>query len=453
MFSLYLSKTFGWRHFGVARRFEGVSINSKTLEEGNLFVPLKGSKTDGHLFLEEATGRGAAGFFFERGKFPHGPPRRLLKRAFALEVENALFALRQTAALKRDLFRGKEVIAVTGTAGKTTLKELLAHLLALVGFTQKSLGNFNSRVGLPVSLASADERADYWVFELGASERGNLTEGGKLLRPTLAVLTSLGKAHLEGFKNFENLSVAKGEVFLPPSVRKAVLPGRFLNLYRSTLGDKEIFTFGGEVSKYRFRPDGRTEILFEGTLLEVPLLGEGVVRGVEAAAAVLKALGLPAAEVLKEGLPTFRGERGRMQPLLGRGFLVVDDSYNANPLSMRSALETLVRVEGYERRVAVLGQMLELGAESRREHEKLGDLLEKLPINEVYLFGEEMRFACDRVRSKPCRLFTDKEELLKTLKRREPRRGTVYLIKGSRGTRMEEVLEAFSPFLEGPFSP
>jgi len=440
MHPLKLSKTFGWKLYGIPKTFVGVSINSKTVKEGELFIPLKGKNFDGHIFIEEALRREAVGFLFQKGKLNSANLRRLTRNAFALEVEDTFLALRDLARLRRGLFKGKEIIAITGTAGKTTLKELLAHLLSSVGDVYKTPGNFNSQVGVPLTLANADINADYWVFELGASERGNIQKLVKLSEPTLGVLTSLGKAHLEGFKTFENLVREKGEIFNHPSVKKAVLPNGVKHFYSSLLEGKSFKTFEG-LKHYRFTKEGKTLIDLEEDTVEVSLLGEGIVRAVSVALKVLELLNLPSKELLKEMLPTFKGERGRMQPLLGKGYLVIDDSYNANPLSMESALKTLVKVEGYSRRVAILGDMLELGRSEIEEHKKLGTLLELLPIDEIYLFGELTKYTCDKVKNKPCRWFVDKGRLLKVLKEREPKEGTVYLIKGSRGTKMEEVLQ------------
>jgi len=446
MFSLTLSKLFGWKHYGNPQRFKRFSINSKSVQKGDIFVPLKGSRRDGHEFIEDALKRGAVGFLFESGKIPAERLFKFLKRGFAIEVPNTFQALKKIAAYRRKSFGGREVIAITGTAGKTTTKELIAHLLSLAGRVYKTPGNLNSRVGVPLSLANA-EGGDYWVFELGASERGNIRGNAELLKPTLSVLTSLGRAHLEGFKSFENLSVAKGEIFLPESVKVAVLPARFVNLYKTLLADKRVFTFGegGEVKveRFRFTKEGKTELLLGGERLEVNLLGVGIVRAVEVAAAVLRALGLPHLELLAEGLGSFEGEWGRLKPLRGDGFLVIDDCYNANPLSMRAALETLAAVEGYTRRVAILGDMLELGKFEEEEHRRLGKLLNKLPVSEVYLLGNLTRYTCGEIKNKPCRHFFEMEELLRFLKKREPQRDSVYLIKGSRGLKMERILKVF----------
>jgi len=449
MFSTILAELFGWKHYGQPKKFKRFVINSKEVGRGDLFIPLKGSKFDGHTFIREALDRGAAGFLFERGKIPPYRLKELTEKAFALEVSDTFKALRRIAAYRREQFKGKQIVAVTGTAGKTTTKELIAHLLEGVSTVYKNPGNLNSRIGFPLSLANARGEADFWVFELGASERGNIKSSVSLLKPTASVLTSLGKAHLEGFGNFENLTVAKGEIFLPDTVKVSVLPARFFHLYKTLLRNKRTVTFGEggdvKVQLYRFTADGQTELVLNGKKYRVNLLGFGVIKAVEAAAALLKALELPYSELLEDRLTTFKGLWGRMQPLRGKGFLVINDAYNANPLSMFSALRTLLEVEGYTRRVAILGDMLELGRFEREEHRRLGRLLDTVAVDEVYLAGKLSVWTCAEVKNKPCHHFYHTEELLRFLRTREPRKDTVYLIKGSRGLKMEKLLEVFIP--------
>ncbi len=439
---LQLSKTFGWKLYGIPKTFEGISINSKTVKVGNLFVPLKGKKFDGHLFIEEAIRKDAVGFLFESSKLDKNLIKKLTARAFALEVKDTFKALQTLARLRREFFKGKEIIAITGTAGKSTTKELIAHLLKGAGTVYKTEGNLNSQVGLPLTVAAANERVDFWVLEMGASEKGNIKRLVEIAKPTLSVLTSLGFAHLEGFGNFQNLILAKGEIFLGKEVRKAVLPQEALFYYKHLLENKRTETFKG-LPFYRFTSKGRTAINLYGKRVEVNLLGEGIVKTILVASKVLEILELPVRELLLELLPFFRGLKGRMQPILGKDFLVIDDSYNANPLSMEAALNTLIKVEGYDRRVAILGDMLELGDIEVKAHRDLGLLLEKLPISEIYLFGRLTRHTCGEIKSKPCHHFEDKEKLLKRLKAKEPRKGSVYLVKGSRSLKMEEVLEIF----------
>jgi UDP-N-acetylmuramoyl-tripeptide--D-alanyl-D-alanine ligase len=442
MFSVKLARILGGEHFGIPSGFEKVCIDSRKANEKTLFIPLKGSRRDGHSFIENAIQRGARGFLYSK---PLNPQKFLKGRAFAVKINSTLEALRELARFKRQNFKGEKIIAITGTAGKTTAKEIVAFLLSTVFSTYKTPGNLNSQIGLPLSLANANV-ADFWVFELGASERGNIKRLTELLKPTVAVLTSLGKAHVEGFKNFENLSVAKGEIFLPPSVETAVLPAKFLPLYKATLEGKRVITFGGggdvAIQHYRFKKNGTTEVVLNGKTFTVPFPGYAAVKAVEIGASVLKALGLEAEPFLKE-LPAFGGERGRMEPLFKGDYLVLDDSYNANPLSMEYSLKTLVSIEGYARRVAILGDMLELGVEEEREHRKLGKLLSTLPVDEVYLVGEAVKYTAEEIKNKPVKVFQNSEELKRFLKDREPQSDTVYLIKASRGIALETVLEIF----------
>jgi UDP-N-acetylmuramoyl-tripeptide--D-alanyl-D-alanine ligase len=441
MFSLQLAKLLKGKHYGLPRSFKGVSIDSRTIKGGELFIPLTGSKFDGHTFIGKAIERGAVGFLFEKGRLSREELQKLSRSAFAIEVKDTFSALKEIARLRREEFRGREIIAITGTAGKTTTKELIAHLLSYKFDVYKSPKNLNSQIGLPLALANADPHADYWIFELGASERGNIKGLTELLKPTFGVITSIGKAHLEGFGNFESLLCAKGEIFLPQSVKKAVLPIEVSECYKALLKDKKFLATRGNLN-YRFTKDGRTEIHLKRFKISVPLLGIGLVRSVETAVKVLELLNLPV-EDFAEAFETFKGEWGRMQPLLGDEFLVINDAYNANPLSTKLAVETSVKVEGYSKRVVVLGDMLELGKEEKQIHRELGRFLDKLPLDEIYLYGNLTGFTCEEIKSKKCYHFEDKKLLKEFLRKRHPQKGTVYLIKGSRGMKMEELLEVF----------
>ena len=437
MFSLFVSKLLGGRHFGTPRVFLKVSLNSKEVKGGELFIPLKGKRFDGHRFIEEAIEKGALGFLFERGKLSESRLKSLTRRAFAIEVKNTYEALKRLAEYKRKLFQGREVIALTGSAGKTTTKELIGHLLSARFGVYKTPGNFNSLVGLPLSLANADEKADFWVFEMGADRRGNLKNLSSLLKPTLGVITSLGKAHTEGFKTFENLLCAKGEILLPASVKKAVFPKGFENCYKGLVEFYKTPEDTFPVLSYKFLKEGKTLINFGRFEVEIPLLGRGIVKSVQTTLTVLELLNLPVEEFL-ERFETFKGEWGRMQPLFFEDYLVINDAYNANPLSTKEALLTLSEIEGY--RVALLGDMLELGTFEEGEHRKLGRLIDRLPINEVYLYGKAVKYTCEEIKNKKCVYSEDKEKLMELLKKEHPKRGAVYLIKGSRGLKMEDFL-------------
>ncbi|MEO2153838.1 MAG: UDP-N-acetylmuramoyl-tripeptide--D-alanyl-D-alanine ligase [Aquificota bacterium] len=458
MYSLLISSVVGGKHKGIPRWGKRFCIDSRQIKEGDIFIPLKGQKFDAHLFVEEAFKRGALGFIVQKGKLKQSLIEKISRRGFVIEVENTFEALKKIASYKRKIFKGSEIIAITGTAGKTTTKELIAHLLKSKFSVYKTPGNLNSRIGLPLALANADERANFQVFEVGSDGRGNITRLLKILKPSVGVLTSLGLAHLSGFKNFENLVCAKGEIFDPYGVcsfktfpfqglKKIVLPARWKEFYKVLFEDRKVVLFSeGElkITSWRFTKEGKTLIELQNRKIEIPLLGLGLISAVEAALGTLQALGLDGEDFVQE-FKTFKGEWGRMQPLKGENFLVIDDSYNANPLSMETALKTLTLVEGYKERVAILGDMLELGNLTVEEHKKLGLLLEELPITEVYLYGEYTRYTAEVIKSKPVFWSDKKEKLFEILKKRDhPRKGAVYLIKGSRGCKMEQFLEVLN---------
>jgi len=439
MYSLFLSKLLKRKHFGTPRVFRKVFINSKEVETRGLFIPLKGRKHDGHIFLEEALSKGAAGFLFEKGKVEKERLKRLTRRAFAVEVGDTLKALKILAQYKREQFRGKEIIALTGSAGKTTTKELIAHLLGGSYTVYKTPGNLNSLVGLPLSLANADLNAEYWVFEMGTDRRGNLKSLSSLLKPTFGVIAALGKAHTEGLKTFENLLCAKGEILLPDTVRKAVFPKGFENCYKQLVDLWKTPEESFPIISYRFTREGKTAANLKGFKVEIPIPGRGILKAAQITLTVLKLLNLPIVEFL-ENFKTFKGEWGRMQPLFFGDYLVINDSYNANHLSVKEALLTLSEIEGYRHRVAILGDMLELGAYEEEEHRKVGRLLNRLPIDEVYLYGRAVKRSCEEIEKPKCFYSKDKEQLIRLLKKAHPKKGTVYLIKGSRGLKMEDFL-------------
>ncbi|HIP86648.1 MAG TPA: UDP-N-acetylmuramoyl-tripeptide--D-alanyl-D-alanine ligase, partial [Aquifex sp.] len=329
MLSTLLAEVVGGKHYGLPRLVRSFEIDTRKLKGGEVFIPLKGIRFDGHSFVEEAVYKGALGFLFETNKISPQRLKVLTRKTFAIEVENTYRALKRWAFFRRKRFRGKGVLAVTGSAGKTTTKELIAHLLGGFFSVYKTPGNLNSKIGLPLSLANANLNADFWVFEVGTDRRGNIKKLTEILNPTFAVLTSVSPSHLEGLRNFENLLCAKGEIFLQRSVKKAVLPSNLLKFYKILVTEKKFITFGENEIKaksYRFLKDGKTLIEFPEFKVAVPLLGKGVVKAVETAVAVLKLLGFNPKEFTNL-FETFRGEWGRMQPILGEGFLIIADFY------------------------------------------------------------------------------------------------------------------------------
>ncbi len=427
MDTLELARIVGGRHKGNPASFRGFNIDSRQVEKGQLFVALRGRVHDGHDFAREAVKRGAAGLLCER-ELPVDVPQ--------VVVEDSLQALRRFALWKRENFRGK-VVAITGSAGKTTTKEMAAFLLSKVGKVCKTPKNFNSQVGVPLSLANFDKDCDYWVVELGASQRGDVKRLVEVVKPHVRAITAIGEEHLETFGCLDDVVLGNGEVFLDMEEDHAgVLPSYVSHCYQL----KNRVIFGEEPLKakdIRLSVEGVSfSVEGEGFFIPVPSLA--VVENALCVFGILQALKLDWKSLGKE-LSKFNPVEGRFRVIKREGLVLIDDTYNANPPSVRKALETLSLLEGYK--IAVLGDMLELGENSAHYHREVGRLCAELGIDLCLFYGDMMRYAyeeCKRHSSNAWH-FNSREELLDFLKAHMPEKA-VMLFKGSRGMRMEELL-------------
>ena len=412
----------------------GFSIDSRRIGEGEVFIALKGERCDGHDFIQDAFGKGVAGTISEREVMP--PPGR-----FVLKVSSTLEALRRIAEHKRRCFKGK-VVGVAGSVGKTTTKDLIHHLLSFVAPTFKSEGNLNSQIGLPLVLSNLDMKAEFAVLELGASRRGDVLSLTRLARPSVRVITALGEEHLETFGTLEDVIAGNGEIFHDFSDEDwAVLPAYARDYYE--LPADRVVAFGeGDLKPQR------AELTVEGTAFYlwderfvVPILGLGAVDNVLAAFAVLKVLGMDPRD-FRERLEEFRPPEGRMNVLRFDDFYLVDDTYNANPPSVKNAVRTLASLKTGSKKVVVLGDMLELGEKSGELHAEIGAFIKDMGIDFAIFYGKETHHSYrEFVRRGGQGIFlTDKddvfEEMLKWLRDKN-----IILLKGSRGMRMETLIE------------
>ena len=411
-------------------------IDSRRIKEGDVFIALKGQKDDGHNYVKEALSKGAVGAIVQRDGC--GPP----PGKFLIKVKDTFEALRDIARYRRKTYRGK-VIAVAGSVGKTTTKELVHHLLCGVGKAYKSEGNLNSRIGLPLVLANMDMDSDFAVLELGASAVGDVLELTKLSEPKVRVITALGEEHLEGFGSMENVIKGNGEIFWGFGGDDcAVIPVYAKRFYPLEGGRVLTFGDGGDIraDKVALSLKG-TSFEFMGYKVSIPVLSKGIVDNVLASLGVVHVLGYEPLELIHR-LGNFRPPPGRMNLIkLGDAYLI-DDTYNANPPSVRNALETLALIGRNSKKVVLLGDMLELGKDSEKLHREVGRLVVKLGIDFAIFYGTEMKFAyytCQRVGGN-CVYTKNKEDvielILKWIKHKN-----IILIKGSRGMRMEFFLD------------
>lgn len=423
-----LANIVGGKHVGRAVSFEGFSIDSRAVRRGQVFVAIKGTVHDGHDFAVDALQSGAVAVVCER-------PLDISENIPQIVVDSTVEALRRFASWRRSNFRGK-VIAVAGSAGKTTTKEMIAFMLSKVGKVCKTPKNYNSQIGVPLSVANFDEDCDFWVVEMGASQKGDVKRLVEIVRPHIRAITAIGEEHLETFGCLDDVVQGNGEVFYNMSPEDwGVCPAIVSQCY--SINRK--LTFGGSdfvAEDIKLSPEG-ISFRLEGTSVFIPIPSLAVVENVLCTFRVLQALGIDW-KGLHKHLANFHPVEGRFRVLRKGELLLIDDTYNANPPSVRLALRSLSLFDRY--RVAVLGDMLELGGSSELYHREMGRFCVELGIDLCLFYGEHTRHAYQECKELGgnCHHFEDLQSLLDFLL---PLEKAVILFKGSRGMKMEKLVE------------
>ncbi|MDX8430361.1 MAG: Mur ligase family protein [Candidatus Algichlamydia australiensis] len=387
-----------------------VAIDSRQVRPGMTFFALKGEKVDGHSFLEEAAKRGAVKAIVEEG---YQGPDFGMELASVSDVEEEL--QRQAKEFRKKI--QAKVVGVTGSVGKTTAKEFIATLLESSFRVDKSVGSFNSQLTLPLSILNADLDAEVLVLEMGMSKPGELAKLTEIAQPEIAVITKIAYSHSENFADLNGIAQAKAEILQSPRLKK---------------------TFVGKQAK-SFSPFSSGEVPEESSIV-LPFEAYHLQENFILAKAVAEYLGVPFLEICKQAkkLSPFSH---RFERITLGGITFIDDSYNANPASMKAALQNLP--EG-KRRIAVLGEMRELGKFSQISHEQIGSIAAE-EVDLLFTLGEEAKVLFDRfaLSKKMACHFTDKEKLLQAL-RSEVCAGDVVLLKGSNSLQMWTLLDHFS---------
>lgn len=423
------------------RVFSGIDTDTRRIQPGALFAALKGPNFDGHDFLAAALERGAAAALVERRQDSLLPQ---------LVVADTLSALGRLAAIWRRRF-SLPLLALTGSNGKTTVKEMLASILRQRGAVLATAGNLNNHIGVPLMLARLGTEYDYAVIEMGANHPGEIAYLTDLARPDVALITNAGPAHLEGFGSIEGVSRAKGEIYTGLSVDGVAVinaDDQYAGYWHGLNADRRIVDFGldrpaavrGEVlgpGRFRLRIGG------EVTDITLPLPGRHNVRNALAAAAAAHAVGAGLDAILA-GLESMQPVTGRLLTLYGRhGCTLIDDSYNANPASLAAGLETLVA--GGEANWLVLGDMAELGAGAEAAHAEAGELARRLGVERLFALGPLSKSACHAFGAGSGHFGTVEaltEALGAALAAADP--PPRILVKGSRSMRMERVTRALT---------
>jgi len=425
-----------------------VSTDSRTLQPGDLFVPLRGENFDGHRFVEQAAERGAAGAMVEESWQGAAPENFALIR-----VADTLPAYQNLAANYRRSLSLK-AIAITGSNGKTSTKDFVAAILSRGFRVTKTEGNFNNHVGLPQTMLTATSSDQVAVWEIGMNHPGEIAALAKLAAPDAALITNIGVAHIEFMGSREAIAAEKG------ALAEAVDSGGTVILngddsFSESIAQRtraKVILAGIENGSVRATDVSQSATGCEFTILEgahrcraqLPVPGIHMVQNAMLAVAAGRAFGL-SLEECAAGLASTPLTKARLQIKEINGIQFLDDSYNANPESMKAALRTLIELDADGRRVAVLGQMNELGEESERGHREVGETAAALGIDELLAVGAAgaaIAHAARKAGLAKSSAVESPEEAARHL-RASAAPGDLILVKGSRSARMERVLEAF----------
>jgi UDP-N-acetylmuramoyl-tripeptide--D-alanyl-D-alanine ligase len=437
----------------------GYSIDSRTLAAGQLFFALRGPRFDGHSFVEEVVARGAAGAVVEQ-PFRGAASERL--RALLLPVPDTTAALQRLAHWIRRRW-ARDVVAITGSTGKSTTKEMIASILGQRFKVLKSQGNLNNHYGLPLTLLGIEPTHEVVVAELAMSAAGEIALLARLAEPQVGVVTNVAPVHLQFFDSVDAIARAKKELIDQlPAGATAVLnqdDPRVRNFGQGFAGRVRTFGFepGADFRAVDCRPDGAQGFIFrvEGPALageyRLPLAGRHNVANALAALAAAGGFRVSAAEA-QQALTTFQPLAQRSEILtLSNGAVLIVDCYNSNPLAMEKMLETLANWPGVRRRVVVAGEMLELGTTSPELHRAVGRQCQEAGADWLMAVQGDAQFVAEGARqaglpAERARFFATPEEAAEHC-RQLLQPGDVALVKGSRGVHLEKVVE----FLQAAF--
>jgi UDP-N-acetylmuramoyl-tripeptide--D-alanyl-D-alanine ligase len=422
------------------RPIVSVAHDTRTLKEGALYVALPGERVDGHSLLGDAKRAGAVAALCVRGKADPLLP--------ALEVEDTGEGLKQLAAGHRGMLKGR-IIGVTGSAGKTTVKDMLAGICARVGSTCSTRGNWNNQVGLPLSLLAMETGDDFGVFELGMSEPGEIGELAGILKPEMGVISSIGEAHLEKLGSVEAIAREKTALFagLPRDGTAVVdVDSSWSELMKSSCECRVVTVSMQGPADYRgARLAGSPECLRirehgdgAGYEVHLPLPGEHMCRNVLQAVAIAREAGI-SADDLSPGLEAYRPAPMRWERVTVGELEVINDAYNANPLSMRSAIGTFAGIRTPGEKWLVLGGMGELGQDEEGLHRELGAFLSQFRFDGVLLIGPKAVWMKAGIRAIPVFETETCGEAAAEIRRRVPANATL-LLKASRADQLEKLV-------------
>ena len=429
----------------------GVSIDTRTISPGDLFIPFRGEALNGHKFVEQAFEKGASASFWLKDE-PNPPKNRPL-----LFVEDAELALQQMARMYRQTHKAK-FIGITGSNGKTSSKDIVTSMLSPFYKVQKTMGNFNNQLGLPITILNLDEDTEIAVLEMGMSGFGEIEFLTKLATPHFAVITNIGEAHMQDLGSREGIAKAKfeivqglmgeGQLFYDGDEPLLIdLVNQHTDLHALSFGFN---SNNALVAASIETTEKGSQFIVSGQLngeLFIPILGKHQVKNTLSAMLVGKALGLDEKQI-RQGLAQATLTDMRMQLVpTESGVLFINDAYNAAPTSMMAAISFLQSTNLRSDKWLVLGDMLELGKNEKQFHEQIAQVIDESKTSKVLLFGPRMKWLYEKLKDRflPSHLIYIDDDYGKIVEeiRLHGSVDTVILLKGSRGMKLETILKEF----------
>tara|TARA_B110000467_G_scaffold165021_1_gene197771 strand:+ start:4392 stop:5687 length:1296 start_codon:yes stop_codon:yes gene_type:complete len=407
----------------------GFTIDSRLVQNGDIYLPLKGDHMDGHNFIPQAISNGASLIFSEQS-----PIEALTE---VIYVDSTHDTLKELAMAYGEQVKCP-IIGITGSNGKTYTKELLNHVLSTHKKTICTAGNYNSTIGLPLSMFTIEGDEDYCILEMGASEQNEIAELCRIAKPTMGLITNISAAHTEKFGSLENVAIAKSDLF-------TCLPNNgtaFVNI-----DDSYISTFSTSAKKitYGFHSDADFNGEFENETLKIndfeislPYPSEIMAKNVLAIFSIANSVGIPPYEI-GDLVKTFQAPPGRSAIIIHNGITIIDDTYNANLESAKAGIDTLSQYEG-NRKIAIIGDMFELGELAQDHHYELGEYISELNIDILLATGDLTQITVNAAHNVDATFFQSKDELINKLTE-VTNSGDIVYVKGSRGMKMEIIIE------------
>ena len=412
-----------------AVKFQGVSTDTRDRVSGKLFIALEGVNFDGHNFIKQAEDLGAVAVIAHK---------RVDSNLPTLLVSNSEEAYQKLAAWHRQSF-SPIVIAITGSNGKTSTKNMLHSILSLHGPTLSTKGNLNNHLGVPKTLLELAKKHQYCIIEMGANHVNEIELLCKLAQPDIAIITNANNAHLGEFGSEKNLVKAKGEILESLSRDGIAIINKsspHIDIWEKMSGTQNLTFFGNESNVYasnikQFKSTLNFSLNFNHSSINITLsmIGLHQIENVLAAAACAIKIGI-SPDLIKKGLEKVRSEKGRLELIELQNFTILDDSYNANPQSVKAAIDSLKQFSG--KKVLVLGTMAELGKDSSKLHQEIGDYAREQNIDSLITIGQEAQ--CFKGSH-----FDDIESIFNEINNYH--KGATVLIKGSRKMELNKLVD------------